>query len=172
MTNSNDTIIFEENEERLKIIISLRRNWLLLGTYSAALVIWLIMLGTILVFLISGSSNSIVLTVLLLIWMLIWLWLGRFLSNRWQYYLARREILFIDQEQLMIRRPVSIFGLTTSYDFSHISPFYISEKHKCPAFDYAYAHVYFGQTLEYPEAEKFVDELNLRYFPETEEELM
>jgi hypothetical protein len=130
------------------------------------------MLGIVLGYLISGRSNSFILTILLLIWLLTWLWLGRILSNRWQYQLANREILFIDDEQLMIRRPVSIFGLTTSYEFAHVSPFYMSDKHKCPAFDYAFAHVYFGQTLEKAEAAKLVDELNLRYFPDSEEELM
>ena len=172
MTRPESSIIFEENEERLKITIPLRKNWLLLGIYSLALIIWVGMLGTILVYLIDGRSNSLVLTILLIIWLFIWLWLGRFLTNRWQYHLANREILFIDQEQLMIRRPVSIFGLTTSYEFAHISPFYMSEKHSCPAFDYAYAHVYFGQTLENHEATELVEELNDRYFPESEEELM
>ncbi len=172
MTDPEKPIIIEENEERLKIVISLRKNWLLLGIYSVALIIWLVMIGTVLIYLIGGRSNGFVLTIILIIWMLIWLWLGLFLSNRWQYYLANREILFIDEEQLMIRRPVSIFGLTTSYDFAHVSPFYISDKHKCPSFDYAFAHVYFGQTLDNAEAEKLVDELNLRYFPQTEDELM
>ena len=172
MTDPETPILFEENEERLKIVIPLRKNWLLLGTYSVALIIWLVMLGIVLVFLIDGRSNSFVLTILLIIWLLIWLWLGRFLANRWQYHLANREILFIDEEQLMIRRPVSIFGLTNSYEFAHVSPFYMSDKHKCPSFDYAFAHVYFGQTLAYAEAEKLVDELNLRYFPHSEEELL
>ena len=72
----------------------------------------------------------------------------------------------------MIRRPVSIFGLTTSYEFAHISPFYMSDKHKCPAFDYAYAHVYFGLTLETEEATELVADLNNRYFPDADEELM
>lgn len=172
MNDSEASIAFEENEERLKVVISLRRNWLLLGTYTIALIIWAIMIGIIFAFLINGRSESIVLTILLLAWILIWLWLGRFLVNRWQYHLANREILFIDDEQLMVRRPMSIFGITTSYDFAHVSRFYISDKHRCPAFDYAFAHVYFGQTLEETEAKLLVEELNLRYFPETEEELL
>jgi len=161
-------IIFEENDQRLKLILPLRVNWLMLLLHSLALVVWLAMLVTVLLYLLRGLSSTLVLTVILLIWLLIWLWFGRFLWARWQYHAANREILFINADQLVIRRPVSILGLTTAYDRQHVSNFYYSDQHNCPAFDYAYLHVYFGRTLDESQAHQVIDELNRRYFPDSE----
>ena len=123
------------------------------------------MLVAVLAYLLRGLSSSFVLTIILLIWMVIWLWFGRFLWSRWQYHAASREILFVDDEQLVVRRPVSILGLTWVYDISHISGLYYSEQHGCPAFDYAYQHVYFGHQLDEAQAKLVVNELNRRFFP-------
>jgi hypothetical protein len=38
------------------------------------------------------------------------------------------------------------------------------------AFDYAYAHVYFGHSLDETAARTFVTDINERYFPEDEDE--
>jgi hypothetical protein len=128
------------------------------------------MLAVVVVYLLRGMSSGFVLTVLLLIWMGIWFWFGRFLWSRWQYHAANREILFIDEEQVIIRRPVSILGITTSYDLRHVSPFYYSERHNCPAFDYAYYHVYFAHGLPAEAAHELIAQLNGRYFPDEDED--
>jgi hypothetical protein len=68
---------------------------------------------------------------------------------------------------------VSILGLTWVYDRSHVSRLYFSDQHHCPAFDYAYLHVYFGRSLAEPAARQLIDDLNGRYFPdEVEEEIV
>jgi hypothetical protein len=128
------------------------------------------MLAAVLVYLIQGLSSSFVLTVILLIWLLIWFWFGRFLWTRWQYHAANRELLFIEPEQFIIRRPVSVLGLTWVYDIGHIERMYYSEQHRCPAFDYAYQHVYFGRSLARDQAEDLITQLNRRYFPVDDEE--
>jgi hypothetical protein len=99
-----------------------------------------------------------------------WLWFGRFLFNRWQYYAANREILFFDEEQLIVRRPLSILGITNAYDINYVSTFYYSEKHQSLAFDYAYAHVFLGHSLEKETSLAFINDINERYFPEEEED--
>ena len=124
------------------------------------------MLIGMLAYLVGGNSPSIVLTFLLLLWLAVWFVFGRFLWKRWQFFAAGREILFIDQEQLIVRRPVSILGITSAYDMAHISPFYYSDTHKCPAFDYAYSHVYFGQQLSREDANHIISEVNPRWFSE------
>ncbi len=154
----------EELEGSLKVTIPIERNWALLILFSFTLLVWLGMMIVVLTYLIGGSSTGFVQTSILIVWVLVWLWFGRFLWNRWQYFAASREILFIDQEQIVIRRPVSILGHTTTYDRQHISEFYISERHQCPTFDYAYLNVYFGQSMVVEEAEALVEELNARFF--------
>lgn len=158
------SVTIEELEDSLKVTIPIERNWGLLILFSFTLIVWLGMLIIILIYLIGRYSSSIIQTVILIIWVLIWLRFGRFLWNRWQYFASNREILFFDQELVVIRRPVSILGHTTTYDRQHISKFYISERHQCPTFDYAYLHVYFGQNLAMEEAEALVEELNSRSF--------
>lgn len=162
----DNTVSFEETNGRLKVVIPIHFNWVLFILYSFGLLIWLAMLITVLIYLIRGQSSSFVLTILLILWLIVWFWFGRFLSRRWQYHAANREILFIDDEQLIHRRPVSIFGLTNSYDIHHVSSFYFSERHSCPAFDYAFLHVYFGQSLPHDQAKTLIDKLNLWCFPE------
>jgi hypothetical protein len=166
LNDSDQEISFEETEDRLKVVLPLGINWLAFILHSLALLIWLGMLGAVLVYLIDGRSSSLVLTAILLLWLLIWLWFGRFLWTRWQYHAANREILFIEPEQLVLRRPVSILGLTWTYDMNHISRLYYSEQHDCPAFDYAYSHVYFGRSLGEEQSSRLIEVLNDRYFPE------
>lgn len=170
MTSIGPSYYFEESEERLKLVIPVRVNWLLFALFTFALAIWLTMIGIVLLYLFQGLSSSFVLTGLLVIWLGIWLWFGRFLWARWQYSAANREILFFDQEQIIVRRPVSILGSTTSYDFAHVSPFYFSERHGCPAFDYTFYHVYFGRSLIEEAARELVDDLNRRFFPEEDDD--
>jgi hypothetical protein len=65
---------------------------------------------------------------------------------------------------------LSILGITNVYDINYVSPFYYSDKHDSVAFDYAYAHVYFGHSLDEPAIMAFIDEINGRYFPDDEDE--
>ena len=161
----NLDIIVEESDLRLKMTLPARVNWLAFGLHSLALVVWLLMLAAVLVYIVRGLSSSFVLTAILVLWIAVWLWFGRFLWSRWQYHAANREILFVNDEQFVIRRPVSILGLTTAYDMNHISGLYHSDQHRCPAFDYAYSHVFFGRSLNEEQSNFVVDELNRRYFP-------
>lgn len=163
-------IVFEESPERLKVTIPVKVSWILFTLHTVGLAVWLVMVWLVFRYLFLGLSNSFVLTVLILIWLAFWLWFGRFLFNRWQYYAANREILFIDEEQLIVRRPMSILGITNVYDINYVSPFYYSDKHHCLAFDYAYAHVYFGHSLDESASKAFVADMNARYFPDEDED--
>jgi hypothetical protein len=170
MTPVFHTIQLEETPQRLKISWPLQRPWLLFALFSVALIVWLVMLVWMLIYLGrdvmgAGERFTFVLSVMVIIWLLVWLWFGRILNKRWQYVAANREILFINKTELIIRRPVSIFGITDAYDMQHVSPFYVSEKYNCPVFDYGYQHVYFGQALSQDEAEALVALLNGRFFP-------
>jgi hypothetical protein len=79
---------------------------------------------------------------------------------------ASRELLFIDDEELVYRRPVSLLGHTAAYDLAHVTPFYFSDVHNCLAFDYAYLHVYFGYDLPRESAEALIAEVNQQWFPD------
>ncbi len=166
----------EEDEERLKIMWPSPHNWFLLGLFSLALSIWLVMLTVMAGYLISdvmlaGERYSFLLSAMLLLWLLIWVQFGRFLWKRWQFYAANREILFIDEERLIIRRPVSVLGITNAYDMQHVSPFYVSDKRSSPVFDYGHQHIYFGDALTEDEARGLVDEVNGRFFPDLDDDL-
>ena len=168
-------IQLEETPERLKISWPLQRPWLLFGLFSLALVVWLVMLVWMSTFLVrdvmlAGERYTFVLAVMLIIWLLVWLWFGRVLSRRWQYVTANREIMFINQTELIIRRPVSIWGITDAYDMAHVSPFYVSEKFNCPVFDYGFQHIYFGQALPQDEAAALIGMLNGRFFPNRDDD--
>jgi len=165
LSETEKGFFLEEGERRLKVVIPFGIHGLAFGLHSLALLVWLGMLVAVLVYLLRGLSSSFVLTAILIIWLLIWLWFGRFLWARWQYNAASREVLFVDEEQIILRRPVSILGLTWSYDMSHVSRVYYSDQHNCLAFDYAYLHVYFGRALSEPQAKELMEELNRRYFP-------
>jgi hypothetical protein len=170
MTSEFRTIQLEENQERLKISWPLQRPYLLFALFSLALVVWLVMLTGMSIYLVrdimpAGERFTFVFSVMLIIWLLVWLWFGRVLTHRWQYVAANREIMFINQTQLILRRPVSIFGITDAYDMQHVSPFYLSEKYNCPVFDYGFQHIYFGQALPQEEARTLIAMLNGRFFP-------
>ena len=168
MLSENRLMIeYDDGLERSKAVITLRRRWGVLVLYSITLIVWIAMLALFLVYLIGGYSSSIVLTILMLVWLVIWLGFGRFLWKRWQHQAAGREILFVDKEKLIVRRPISILGITTAYDMGHVSPLYFSDKHNCPAFDYAYLHVYFGQDLQSHDAEELIEAINNRWFPDS-----
>jgi hypothetical protein len=169
MLPQNEVIHFEQKPEWLKVTMPDQRSRPLFFLFTVCLVAWLVALVWIVSFLLTERGMNLVLVILLLLWLLIWLWFGRKLWHMWQYHAADREILFINQKQLIVRRPVSILGPTDTFDMRHVSAFYFSEKHSCPAFDYAYQHVYFGQRLPSDEARKLVTALNSRFFSDADE---
>jgi hypothetical protein len=169
MTLQIEGIQLEEKPEWLKVTLPIRRNWILFGLFSLCLLVWLLMLSGI-VAAVFREDFGFLLNAMLLIWSLIWLWFGRVLWRRWQFFAAAREVLFINDQQLIVRRPVSILGPTDVYDMKHVSPFYFSDKHRCPAFDYGFQHVYFGQSLLPEEASQLRDVLNDRHFPDHEDD--
>lgn len=156
---------FKQTQDRLKVVLPTQRQpvWLLI--YSVLLIIWVVCLVWGIVFIIrdvafSGERFAIVFTIMLLIWLYIWYRLGRIIWKQWQYYAARREIMFIEPERLIIRRPVSLLGITDAYDMGYVSPFYYSEEESCPGFDYGSRRIYFGQGLDHASAEMLVKTLN------------
>lgn len=139
---------FEQTPERLKIVIPTRRNWAYLTLYSILVLVWVVMLigGSIYLVrtLLSGQSYRFVFAIMLITLLLILFRFGRFLGRQWAQYLSNREVLFINQEELIVRRPVSIWGNTDVYDIEYISPIYVADAPETLAFDYGYRHIYFG----------------------------
>jgi hypothetical protein len=162
-------ITYEQRPEWLKVTIPGRRSSLLFLLYTLLLLIWAAALIGIVGYVLRVPGFGWVNIALVIFWAIIWLWFGRFLWRAWQYHAATREILFINKEQLIVRRPVSILGSTNVYDMKHVTPFYFSDKHRRPAFDYAYQHVYFGQALDERQSLALVAELNGRFFPDEDE---
>ena len=166
----------EQTPDRLKIILPTKRNWPLLLLLSLLLVVWLVGMVWGIIFTIrdaalSGQRFAFIFTILLLIWLYLWYRVGKLLWKQWQFYAADREILFFEGERLIIRRPVSILGITDAYDMNHVSPFYMSKRHNCPAFDYGHRRFYFGQGLKKGEtATELVQALNELYFPHTDDD--
>ncbi len=169
-------ISFDERPEHLKVTIPVRRNWfswLLLVVYSGLLVIWIggLVLG------IQGLWRNFEVNpdnpgfavrwaILVVAGLVIWLWFGRRTVWRWwQYYVAGREILFINKDLLIVRRPVSILGLTDAYDMHHVSPLYFHDKHQCLAFDYGSRGILLAPGLSRRESDWLAIKLNDRYFP-------
>ncbi|MEZ4590649.1 MAG: hypothetical protein R3D55_05825 [Chloroflexota bacterium] len=158
----------------MKIVLPVRKRWVYFGLYSLMLLVWVGMAIYGIVFTVqtafSGERFAFVFTVMLLVLLYLLYRLGKMVWEQWQYYAANREILFIHKEMLIVRRPVSIFGITTAYDRAHITPFYVSEKHHCPAFDYGHQHVYFGHDLPAGPAARLIGYLNARYHPHVDED--
>ena len=174
MLPSIENIQFEENNERLKVVLPVKRHWVYLVLYSVMLLTWVGMFVFGLVFIwqtaFSGEQFAFVFTVMLLVLLYPLYLLGRVVWGQWQYYAASREILFVHNDMLIVRRLVSIFGITTAFDRAHITPFYYSEKHSSLAFDYGHQHVYFGRDLPTDPAGRLIGYLNARYYPHYDEE--
>jgi hypothetical protein len=166
-----DQVTFEETPERLKVVLPLRRQWPFLLVYSAIMLTWIVVTVWMLVRLFQTSRGDmsllyvIVWGLILLVWAYLWYRLGRFVWRWWQYYAAVKEILFVNRELLIIRRPLSLLGVTDAYAMEHVSPFYYSEKQKGIAFDYGTRGGLFGQALSLDSAQQLVAGLNRRYFP-------
>ena len=169
-------VTFEETAERLKITLPVNRNWFLIGLFTVCLLAWLVTLIVVLQFLIrevfpTGGRFAFLMTTMLVIWGIIYYYLGRMLWQRWQYVAANREIIFIyKDDQVIVRRPLSIFGLTTTYDYQHVSPFHYNDTRHCVAFQYGQRYAFFGHALNRDEAQQFNDYINYRFFPEDDDD--
>ncbi len=164
-----DQVQFEETADRLKLTLPVRRYWVWFLLFTLLLILWIggLIWGIIFTFkdiAFSGERYAFAFTIMLLVWLYIWYRLGKILWKQWQYYAAAREILFIDKDLLIIRRPVSIIGITDAYDFAYVSPFFFNEEHICPGFEYGKQRIYFGQGLDETSSQELVQVLNQRYF--------
>jgi len=160
---------FEETPDRLKASLPVHRKWVWRALFSLLLLIWVAGFIAGIIFTIrdiafSGERYAIVFTIMLLVWLYIWYRLGKIVWRQWQYYAASREILFIEKERLIVRRPVSILGITDAYDLGYVSPFFHSKEHGCPGFDYGNQRVYWGQGLNEESSQQLVQALNERFF--------
>lgn len=164
-------VTFEETADRLKVALPLRRKWPFLLVYSTLLLAWLLVTVWMLVLLfqtqrgVMSTLNLVVWALILLVWAYLWYRLGRFVWRWWQYYAATREILFVDPALLVVRRPLSLLGVTDAYAMEHVSPFYYNEQHAAIAFDYGTRGAIFGQGLGKGEARTLITALNRRFFP-------
>ena len=162
-------VLFEETPDRLKVTLPVRRNWAWFLLFTLLLLLWFAGLIWGVIFTIrdaalSGERYAIVFTIMLLVWLYLWYRLGKIVWKQWKYYVAAREILFFEKDLLIIRRPVSVLGITDAYDFDFVSPFFHSDENRCPGFDYGNQRIYFGQGLEAESSQQLVQVLNARYF--------
>lgn len=168
-----DRIAFEENSERLKIIIPLQRQMPYWITYTVLLLGWiagsiwaLIRLGQ---FIFSGNFGFeglylVAYFVILAIIGLFWFYVGRMVWRQWQYHSSNREILFFHVDKIIVRRPLSLLGVTDAYDRQFVSRFRFDERVKSPAFNYGTYRVPVGITLDEETARALVQEINDRCF--------
>lgn len=164
-------VTFEETPERLKVVLPVRRQWPYLLVYSVLMLTWLgatVWMLTLLFGVSRGDMSVrflIVWVIILLIWAYLWYRLGSFVWRWWQYFAATREILLVSQATLIVRRPLSLLGVTDAYAMEHVSPFYYSEKNRAVAFDYGSRGGLFGLGLERLAAQELINVLNRRFFP-------
>lgn len=170
-----EDVTFDENEERLKVLFPVRRHSLFLALYTLLLLVWLGVTGWMLALLFAadisqlGLAFLIVWIIILFVWAYIWYRLGRNIWRWWQYYMATREMLLIDEETLVVHRPFFFLGVTDAYALEHVSPFRYDEKEAVIAFDYGARAGNFAAGLPEPAARRLVAALNRRYFPGAEE---
>ncbi len=165
MPTEIENVDMEQAQEKTKIVVPTRRRPLWLLLYTVMLIVWAAgmiwgVLFTIRDIAFSGERYAIAFTIMMLIWLYIWYRLGRIVWQQWQYYAARREIIFIDEERLIIRRPVSKLGSTDAYDIDHVSPFYYSDEESCPGFQYGSRRIYFARGLHEQAAKELIELLD------------
>ena len=167
-----DGVTFEETTERLKVSMPAERHRIFLIVYSVLLLTWSAVTIWMIVQLLDTSLSGlslffiVVWIIILLVWAYVWYRLGRHVWRWWQYYMATREILFIYDEFLIVRRPLSIFGVDDGYDMEYVGPFYYSEKRGAVAFDYGSREGTFAKGLPPSAAERLSGALNRRFFPQ------
>ena len=158
---------FEQTPERLKIVLPVARKWGYLVVYTALVVAWLVMMIGGLIFIVrvlgSGAGYRFVFAVMIVILLAILFRFGRFLWRQWAAFVSNREVLLVNSEELIVRRPVSIWGNTDAYDMAHVSSFYESAAPPALAFDYGYRHVYVGEALTGEARQALAQFLNQHY---------
>ncbi len=161
---------FEQTPERVKIVLPVARNWPLLIIYSLLMLIWLGMMIGGLVFMVriafSGERYAFAFALMLIVLLLILFRFGRFLWRQWTTYLSNREILFVNKEELIVRRPVSMWGNTDVYDMKYVTPPHLSQRPRAVTFDYGYRHVFVGEALSPGAQQALCDFLTTTYFPD------
>lgn len=164
----------EESSERLKIVLPIKRQWGYLCIYSLLLLSWFAMFVYGFIYTwqtaVSGTRFATVFTFLLLGLLFILYRLGHIIWRQWQYYAANREILFLFEDHMVLRRPLSLWGITTAYDRAHIRPFYYHPERQTATFDYGSLYVPFAAALSRAEAESLIQFLNGRYFPNLDDD--
>ncbi len=175
-------IELDETEERLRIVYPLKRNRVAIAIYvvlAAAWVVGLVLFVWWLFFPAVDRQMGDVPGLLRFFWVMgvvlwVYMWarvLGRRIFRWLQFNLAQRELLFISDESVMVRRPVSIFGLTDAYAREHVGRFYDNDEHDCLAFPYGNVkHILFGLTLDEAHRKTLLTYLNERYFPYFDED--
>lgn len=161
---------FEQTPERLKIVLPVVRKWGFLFVYTALVVAWLGMMIGGLLFIVrilgSGASYRFVFAVMIVILLAILFRFGRFLWRQWASFASNREVLLVNPEELIVRRPVSIWGNTDVYDMAHVSPFYESTTPPALAFDYGFRHIFVGEALTGEARQALAHFLNQQYLAE------
>lgn len=161
---------FEQTPERLKVALPLRRKWPFLILYSILALTWLGMMAWGVIYLVqilfSGQRYRFLFGLIIIIMLLVLFRFGKFLMRQWAHYLSNREILFINREELIVRRPVSIWGNTDVYDMAFVTPFYETKSPEALAFDYGYRHIYLGEALTADARQALRRHLNQTYFPD------
>ena len=174
---NSDRIIIEESESWQKFVMPAKRNWGMFLFYSAAMLVWAgmmiyIFIGLFRPFPITRPfSSNLVWRLILIGWLLVWYFFARrYLWRIWQYYAATREILLINEDEFIIRRPVSLLGITDVYDMKHIQTVEYDADKQTSNFHYGVRRIPFGKALTAAEGQALVATLNHRYFPDSEDE--
>ncbi len=168
---NSETIKIEELEEWQKFVMPAKRNWGLFLFYSIAMIVWLGML----IYIFFGLFRPfeidrpfifrLVWRLLLAGWLIVWyLFARRFLWRFWQYYAASREVLLLNKEEFIIRRPLSLLGITDVYDMQHINSVRYDAEKMAIAFQYGVRPIHFGEALTAQEGNALVAAINHRYF--------
>jgi hypothetical protein len=161
---------FEQRPDKLKIVLPVKRNWPFLLIYTLLVIMWTGMMVYGVIFLvriiIAGASYRFVFAAMILILLFVLFRFGRFLFGQWAEYLSNREVLFINPEELIVRKPVSIWGNTTVYDMAFVTPFYRNAREGALAFNYGSHHVFIGRGLTHEAQDALSAFLNQSYFPD------
>lgn len=160
-----------ESDGQFKVIMPAHRNRLFLAIYSVLMLVWIgvsiAMIVTLFGVSVAGMRTLFVIIwiLILVVWAYVWYRLGRNVWRYFRYFAATREILFIDEEILIVQRPFAIMGVTDGYDMEHVGPFFYHKKYEGIAFEYGTRAGVFGQGLEKDPARQLARLLNHQFFP-------
>lgn len=159
-----DTIQYKTDPDKLTIILPIKRNWLLLTVLTIALIVWIGMTISIFVFLFQEWRGWI-LSVMLVVWLFIWYFVGRTLWDRWKYYAADQEHLYFEKDILILHRQAFVFSITDGYDRQYVKPLHINEQTQSLSFAYGSRRIDFGYNISQEEIPTLIKTANQFYFP-------